>query len=105
MRQSLNAETPSPQRTAEKTLSSNVSRTPALLCLSALNRLSVLQSCNSAHGRQRFGLRWQSAAVTPLFVRTLAPESGVALRFPPQSKNRGCGESRAVFICVHLWLH
>jgi hypothetical protein len=37
--------------------------------------LSVIQSCNFAHGRQRFGLRWQSAAATPLFA------------LPPQSKN------------------
>ncbi|MGO9536661.1 MAG: hypothetical protein ACLPYZ_02010, partial [Limisphaerales bacterium] len=29
---------------------------------------SVIQSCNFAHGRQRFGLRWQSAAATPLSV-------------------------------------
>jgi hypothetical protein len=45
--------------------------------------------------RQRLGLRWQSAAATPLLARTkrrqvkkgLGPhESGVALRFPPQSK-------------------
>jgi hypothetical protein len=44
----------------------------------------------------KFGLRWQparakrsedwSAAATPLLVRRFVPESGVALRFPPQSK-------------------
>src|ERR1035441_9125709 len=65
--------------------------------------LSVLQSCNFAQGRQRFGVRWQSAAATPLFERGPASESGVALRFPPHSKPCGCGASRAVFICVHLW--
>ena len=44
---------------------------------------------NYAHGRRRFGRRWQSAAATPFFVRTPASESGVARRFPPQSKNDG----------------
>jgi hypothetical protein len=39
---------------------------------------SVIQSCNFAHGRQRFGLRWQSAATTPLSVRPVASKSGVA---------------------------
>ena len=34
------------------------------------------------------GLRWQSAAATPLSERGLGSESGVALRFPPQSKAR-----------------
>jgi hypothetical protein len=48
--------------------------------------LSV-QSCNFAHGRQRFGLRWQSAAATPLSALPVASKSGVALRFPPQSQN------------------
>ena len=33
-----------------------------------------------------FGLRWQSAAATPLFACPDRAESGVALRFPPQSK-------------------
>ena len=62
---------------------------------------SVLQSCNFAQGRQRFGVRWQSAAATPLFERGPASESGVALRFPPHSKPCGCGASRAVFIRIH----
>jgi hypothetical protein len=35
---------------------------------------------------QSFGVRWQSTAATPLFARRFASESGVALRFPPQSK-------------------
>jgi len=35
---------------------------------------------------QGFGVRWQSAAATPLFERRQACESGVALRSPPQSK-------------------
>ena len=45
------------------------------------------------------GLRWQSAAATPLFTscgaessvvrsRFAGSQSGVALRFPPQSKTR-----------------
>jgi hypothetical protein len=33
-----------------------------------------------------FGLRWQSAAATPLFACGPSFQSGVALRFPPQSK-------------------
>jgi hypothetical protein len=33
-----------------------------------------------------FGLRWQSAAATPLFDCGHTFQSGVALRFPPQSK-------------------
>ena len=33
----------------------------------------------------RLGLRWQSAAATPLFGSRSPSESGVALRFPPQS--------------------
>ena len=36
-----------------------------------------------------FGPRWQSEATTPLFLSRPAPESGVALRFPPQSKTTG----------------
>ncbi len=56
---------------------------------------SVIQSCNFAHGQQRFGLRWQSVAATPLSVLPVASKSGVALRFPPQSKICGCGVSRA----------
>jgi len=36
--------------------------------------------------RISFGVRWQSAAATPLSARQSASESGVALRFPPQSK-------------------
>ena len=88
--------------------------------------VSVIQSCNFAQGRQRFGLRWQSLprgilanalesrepccyptgrAATPLFVRPVASQSGVALRFPPQSKICGCGISRVRSICVHPWLN
>jgi hypothetical protein len=36
--------------------------------------------------REDFGLRWQSAAATPLFDCGPSFQSGVALRFPPQSK-------------------
>jgi len=71
-------------------------------------RHSVRAICEIAgdgtHGRQRFGLRWQSAATTPLSVRLVTSQSGVALRFPPQSKICGCGASRAGFIRVHSWL-
>jgi hypothetical protein len=48
---------------------------------------TVLQIRNSEAGRQSFGLRWQSAAATPLSECGPASESGVALRFPPQSKS------------------
>jgi len=36
-----------------------------------------------------FGLRWQSAAATPLLKESAGPDfkSGVALRFPPHSKD------------------
>jgi hypothetical protein len=33
-----------------------------------------------------FGLRWQSAAATPLWDASQRCKSGVALRFPPHSK-------------------
>ncbi|HEX7569859.1 MAG TPA: pitrilysin family protein [Verrucomicrobiae bacterium] len=36
--------------------------------------------------QNNFGLRWQRAAATPLSPAIKSPESGVALRFPPQSK-------------------
>jgi hypothetical protein len=39
-----------------------------------------------AQGRQRFGLRWQSAAATPLSLPAQVGQSDVALGFPPQSK-------------------
>lgn len=39
-----------------------------------------------APGRQRFGVRWQSAATTPLLEALVPSDSGVALRFPPPSK-------------------
>ena len=61
------------------------------------------ESSNSARGQQTLGLRWQSAAATPLSERGPASESGVALRFPPHSIPCGCGSIRAVFIRVHLW--
>jgi hypothetical protein len=41
---------------------------------------------NSAHGQQRYGLRWQSGAATPLSETGRGSQSGVALRFPPHSK-------------------
>jgi hypothetical protein len=37
--------------------------------------------------REDCGLRWQSAAATLLSARKQSFQSGVALRFPPQSKN------------------
>ena len=40
----------------------------------------------SEPAHEHFGVRWQSAAATPLFDRSHSIQSGVALRFPPQSK-------------------
>ena len=51
--------------------------------------------------RKDFGLRWQSAAATPLFDCEQCFQSGVALRFPPQSKNCGCGGSRVGSFRIH----
>ena len=61
-------------------------------CLCALALLSV----RIFENREDFGLRWQpaeakrsedwSAAATPLFDCGQSFQSGVALRFPPQSK-------------------
>lgn len=51
----------------------------------------------------RFGVRWQSGAATPLFARPPASKSGVALRFPPQSKKwlpRNSRLALSVFIRV-----
>jgi exodeoxyribonuclease-3 len=44
-------------------------------------RTTILQ----LRARQEFGLRWQSAAATPLSALQDDSKSGVALRFPPQS--------------------
>jgi Cu+-exporting ATPase len=48
----------------------------------------VLFACGMATlaARRSLGLRWQSAAATPLLNTPRQSESGVALRFPPQSK-------------------
>jgi hypothetical protein len=43
-----------------------------------------------------FGLRWQSAAATPLFDCGSSFQSGVALRFPPQSKKLWLPSSHCV---------
>jgi hypothetical protein len=48
---------------------------------------------------KKIGVRWQSAAATPLFDRGSSFQSGVALRFPPQPKILAMGCS---FIRVHL---
>jgi hypothetical protein len=60
-----------------------------------------------------FGLRWQlagakrsedwSAAATPLFDCGPSFQSGVALRFPPQSKKIWLRLRRAVFFVVKVW--
>jgi len=64
----------------------------AALCLRAF---AVLSSDFVACGDD-FGLRWQSAAATPLFHQTQLCQSGAALRFPPQSKNFWLRFRRAV---------
>src|ERR1035437_8634667 len=64
----------------------------------------ALSRNNSLQPQIEYGVRWQSAATTPLSETGPGSQSGVALRFPPHSKSCGCGASRAVFICVHLWL-
>jgi hypothetical protein len=48
-----------------------------------------------------FGLRWQSTAATPLSAWSVVFQSGVALRFPPQSKIRDCGFA-ALRLCVKI---
>jgi hypothetical protein len=52
--------------------------------------------------REDFGVRWQSAAATPLFDCGQSFQSGVALRFPPQSKTFGCGSPRHVFALLSV---
>ena len=66
----------------------------------------ALQSLHTLARREDFGLRWQSAAATPLWsarqawnpVARGACESGVALRFPPQSKSTGLRLRRAALL-------
>jgi hypothetical protein len=68
-------------------------------------KTSVIQSCNFAHGRQRFGLRWQSAAATPLSVLPVASKSGVApalrdsRRSPKSVVAAQAALGKSVFIC------
>jgi hypothetical protein len=50
--------------------------------------------------REDFGLRWQSAAATPLFDREQSFQSGVALRFPPQSKPLRLGVFALKVFCM-----
>jgi hypothetical protein len=59
---------------------------------------------------QKFGLRRQSTATTALSnsvgcsLAVAPPQSGVALRFPPQSKISGCSAGGTGFIRVHSYL-
>jgi hypothetical protein len=46
----------------------------------------ALLSIRTLARREDFGVRWQSAAATLLFDCGQSFQSGVALRFPPQSK-------------------
>jgi len=48
----------------------------------------VVFSCGATAwlAQRAFGVRWQSAAATPLLLPAQPQNSGVALRFPPQSK-------------------
>jgi hypothetical protein len=48
---------------------------------------------------KHFGLRWQSAAATPLFDGGQNFQSGVALRFPPHSKKKAC-VSAPLRLCI-----
>jgi len=51
------------------------------------NRISTQRRKDATKPQSKFfGLRWQSAAATPLFDCGQSFQSGVALRFPPQSK-------------------
>jgi len=59
-------------------------------------RVFALQSPGIIVRREDFGVRWQSAAATPLWDADQHCKSGVALRFPPHSKKFGCGVSRAM---------
>jgi hypothetical protein len=45
----------------------------------------------------KFGVRWQSEAAIPLFDRGSSFQSGVALRFAPQSKICGCAVPVTLF--------
>ena len=53
-------------------------------------------------GREDFGLRWQSAATTPLFGCGKPFQSGVALRFPPHSKKPGQAAFTMIEIAIAL---
>src|SRR5688572_6133268 len=55
--------------------------------------LEVFPAREPPTGQGKCGLRWQSAAATPLWNPSacLASKSGVALRFPPQSKTESGG--------------
>jgi hypothetical protein len=46
----------------------------------------TMPSVKTPARREDFGVRWQSAAATPLFDCRQSFQSGVALCFPPQSK-------------------
>jgi hypothetical protein len=46
----------------------------------------ISHEIQARRSREDFGLRWQSAAATPLFFCGQSFQSGVALCFPPQSK-------------------
>jgi hypothetical protein len=61
--------------------------------------ISALHSVRIFENREDFGVRWQSAAATPLFDCGQSFQSGVALRFPPQSKFFWLRLRRAVFFC------
>ena len=55
-------------------------------CALRLSASSALQTLRIIVRGEDFGVRWQSAAATPLFDYEPSFQSGVALRFPPQSK-------------------
>ena len=53
--------------------------------------------------REDFGVRWQSAAATPLFDCGQSFQSGVALRFPPQSKKIWLQLRRVVDVAAQMF--
>jgi hypothetical protein len=75
----------------------------------------TLPSVKVTHAREDFGLRWQlaeakrsedwSAAATPLFDCGPSFQSGVALRFPPQSKKIWLRLRRAVNFRGNCFIH
>jgi len=67
-----------------------------MLCALALQQVRIIMC------REDFGVRWQSAAATPLWDADQSRKSGVALRSPPHSKKFGCDFAA---LCLRVKLH